>query len=193
MGWTGTCKPQGMSMDEFFEKEIGANFVGKGAFVHLSEYYRAFEWDPEKNGKKRFGVLVCMVQMSRDRNFNIYYKDMTATMGPGLYNCPERILKMVEQTEPFNEWEKDWRRGCWNAINKKKLAKGLKAGDIIKFKEVIEFTNGSVCDTFCVREGQGRKKLQMYKNGRLGMPVRISNWRKRDFEIIGNVNEKVAA
>lgn len=193
MGWTETYKTRGMSMDEFFEKEIGFNFVSKGALVNFSEYYRAFEWEPEKNGKKMYGVLVCHVHLSRGRYFNIAFKDMTSDMGPYLHNCPERILKIVEQTEPCNEWEKEWREKCWKVIEQRKAAKELKDGDIIKFDTTFEFTNGSVCDTFCVRECKGLKRLWMYKNGMIVSWVRIRGWRGMNFEILGNVNDKAVA
>jgi len=38
MGWTGTYKPTGMSIDDFFEKEFGNfKFVGKGALINLTD------------------------------------------------------------------------------------------------------------------------------------------------------------
>ena len=57
MGWTSLHKDYGMSIDDFFEKEMESDdfkFIGKGALVNMSEYYRAV-YIPSK---KQYFVMV---------------------------------------------------------------------------------------------------------------------------------------
>jgi len=205
MGWTGTYKPTGMSIDDFFEKEFGNfKFVGKGALINLREYYRAFEYEVDKDNNlvfdknktndpkmKRYGVVVCLISMTRDKQFNFSYKEMTSDMGPFYYNCPERILKIAEQTPPLNDWDNDWRLKCRNVIAKKKQINNLEEGDLIKFPNPLRFTNGYECDTFyCHRMNKkpntkGKLRLQMFLDGySIGCPVKISSWKSKEFQII---------
>lgn len=52
---------------------------------------------------------------------------MDETCGPGMYNCPERIMKLLTPTE--HKYAIEWRKNMWEIINKRKfLAKTLKIG-----------------------------------------------------------------
>jgi hypothetical protein len=142
MGWTETYKDRDMSMDEFFEKEFGIDkpnsgfeAIGKGALVNASEYYRCF-----LNLQTNTYFVVCAkVHFKKDSYFNIAYKDMEETVCPFMYNCPERILKLAEQSEPTNDMSREWRENVHKVLAKKKAIKSLKVGDTIKLNKVLNF------------------------------------------------------
>lgn len=91
MGWTSFHKPYGLSIDEIFEREFkGLQFVGKGALVNLSEYYRAVYIPAHKdaNGNNVEGFYICFVALVRMGKGEFAYKDMTEDMLPYYFNCP---------------------------------------------------------------------------------------------------------
>ena len=55
------------------------------------------------------------------------YKDMDETMGPGYYDCPIGILKLLSPTD--NAYAKEWRKNCYAAIEQKR--KGQKLASLL--------------------------------------------------------------
>ena len=190
MGWTSFHKPYGMSVDEFFDKEFNSkNFilVGKGALVNFSEYYRAVFIPVHENDKGEtvggyYICLVALVHMGKGE-FNFAYKDMTEDMLPYYFNCPKRILDIVEQSKPYNDNSKVWRERCHDVINRKKL---LDYGKVIKFKEPFDFNGGYKEDTFTIINGNryGRRKTMKLQSYHYGFTARIPKWKSMDFEIL---------
>ena len=188
MGWTSCHKPYGMSVDEFFDKEFNSkNFilVGKGALINLSEYYRAVFIPVHENDKGEIvgGYYFCLVCLVHFEGNNIAYKDMTEDMLPYYYNCPKRILDIVEQSKPYNENARIWRERCHDVINRKKL---LDYGKVIKFKEPFDFNGGYREDTFTIINGNryGRRKTMKLQSYHHGFTARIPKWKSMDFEIM---------
>lgn len=103
-------------------------------------------------------------------------------LGPCVYNCPERILKEAEKsTVPCKGWAREWRDKCWSVIEKRKKAKKLKDGDIIKFPQTLEFISGFRGDTFVFRKSGRQVYFESLEEKHL---VYITNWRNRDFELV---------
>lgn len=181
MGWTYVQK-QYATIDEFFEKSYLSDnyeFLGKGYLVNLTEYYRAIR---NKKTNQIF-ALVCLIDLSN--KWQIGYKDMTEDMGPCVYNCPKKVLDIIEQCEPSCKWAKEWREKCHEVLNKRQKAKGLKNGDIVQFSESISFSNGNTYNRFKVIVYKGKKHLYaLTDNNSCVGEVHIRNWRTRDFEII---------
>ncbi|MGB9803113.1 DUF6927 domain-containing protein [Desulfofundulus sp.] len=156
MGWTYTDKPKGMSVRQFFEKQF--NYTrddgryGKVldcAVVNLREAYIAYETG-DAQGNREVRAIVCALGYSPNSYNNFGYKDMTETMGPYLYNCPERILRMLTPTD--HEWAREWREKCWERIRAKKARPKLKKGMVVKFADSIVFRSGRKEDTFRVED-----------------------------------------
>lgn len=61
------------------------------------------------------------------------YKSMDEQMGPGVTDCPERLLKLSQVDDRY-EWRVACREARRQANLRKEWAKGLKAGDTIKYK-----------------------------------------------------------
>ena len=140
MGWTGTHKPPGMSLKEFFTQEF--NHESETRFckvldcktVKFKTSYLALELLEEGTGKRDVIGMVCLVEYSPKSYWNIRYKDMTEEMGPFERECPESILRLLTPTNLIHsgqvkEWADTWRKACWDNIHARKsfpLTKGKK-------------------------------------------------------------------
>ena len=132
MGWTSVNKPKGMSLDEFFDKEFKCDslkLIGKGYTKNLSEYYRAC-YNVEKGV---YFALVCKIHFGKGY-YNFSYKDMDESEGPYFYNCPKRIMDIIERSKPVNEYAKEWRAKVHKVLDTK-----LTKGKVITFKKPIDF------------------------------------------------------
>ena len=132
MGWTSVNKPKGMSLDEFFDKEFKCDslkFIGKGYTKNLSEYYRAC-YNVEKGV---YFALVCKIHFGKGY-YNFSYKDMDESEDPYLYNCPKRIMDIIERSQPVNDMSKEWRMKVHKVLDTK-----LTKGKVITFKKPIDF------------------------------------------------------
>ena len=132
MGWTSVNKPKGMSLDEFFDKEFKCDslkLIGTGYTKNLSEYYRAC-YNVEKGV---YFALVCKIHFGKGY-YNFSYKDMDESEGPYLYNCPKRIMDIIERSQPVNDMSKEWRMKVHKVLDTK-----LTKGKVITFKKPIDF------------------------------------------------------
>lgn len=176
MGWTSTTKYSWETMDEFFEREFGNIFIGKGAFVRLSHYYRIFE---NNNG---YHILCCLVHLNKDKQFNISYKDMDETEIPYIYDCPKRILKEADRLSSSNlsPNARKYRNLCNEYHRKQSL---IKNNALIKFSMPIEFYSGAISQYFVVGK---KKQLYIYDidTKEVLRPCNITNWRNREYEVI---------
>ena len=55
--------------------------------------------------------------------YNFSYKDMDESVGPCYYDCPKSILDILSPTN--NEFAKEWRRKCYEKIEKNKNPNSL--------------------------------------------------------------------
>lgn len=188
MGWTSLHKDYGMSIDDFFTNEFESDdfkFIGKGALVNMTEYYRA-GYIPSK---KQYFAFVCKVHFSRDKEYNFSYKDMDESVNPYYYNCPARIMKIVEQSEPCNDWSKKWRETVHKVLSRKEMVKSLAMGTVIKFKKPFYFGNGCEEDTFRIVNNNpfGKRKTKGLRSVNHGFCANIPNWKGMDFEVVERV------
>ena len=170
MGWTSVNKPKGMSLDEFFDKEFKCDslkFIGKGYTKNLSEYYRAC-YNVEKGV---YFALVCKIHFGKGY-YNFSYKDMDESENPYLYNCPRRIMGIIDRSQPINEYAKKWREQVHKILDIK-----LKTGTIVQFPDGIIF-GGRADDTF---KYLGAKKFLSMK---YGIVVHITRWKTYTFKEI---------
>ena len=132
MGWTSVNKPKGMSLDEFFDKEFKCDslkLIGKGYTKNLSEYYRAC-YNVEKGV---YFALVCKIHFGKGY-YNFSYKDMDESENPYFYNCPKRIMDIIERSQPVNDMSKEWRMKVHKVLDTK-----LTKGKVITFKKPLDF------------------------------------------------------
>jgi hypothetical protein len=184
MGWTGTHRPHGMSLRQYFQEySLGDNYeILDFATVKRKTCYMLVK---RKEHQKPDGTVVpekifaavYLVTFSPKSYYNLSYKDLDETCGPSESECPERILKRLPPTE--YEYAIAWRKRCWDNINRRKNAIKLMPGDIIKFGNTMRFTDGVHRDIF---------RVSRLKHGRpqfvddVGYPVNL----RRDSLISGN-------
>jgi len=136
-----------MTVREFFEREFNYEYedgrygrVTDCAIVRFRTAYIAYETGNSKGDKKVVGI-VCLLNYCPKGRFNFGYKDMSEDMGPFMYECPERILRLLTPTD--NEYALEWRRKCWEYIRSQKSKPKLKKGLLIEFSSPIRFINGA--------------------------------------------------
>lgn len=174
MGWTGTHRPRGQSLKDFFQEQWGSgtNTILDFATVKRSTCYAAVQ---NNQTGEVFGVVI-LVKYSRDYHYNITYKDMDETMGPNESECPARILALLSPTT--HKYALAWRERC-----RANLAKPVpKYGDVIRFDAPLHFTNGWEDDTFTVERYGQRGKCYISKNH--GFRAQITNIKQRKFSIV---------
>lgn len=113
MGWDGmycSYKDRKKVVEQHLELPL---IAVKKAWVGNNLYY-AFK---AQNGK----IHGC-VAITKYRDGEVLVKDMTEDMGPGYYDCPASILKILSPTDDV--FAKEWRERCW------KKAKAYKPKDI---------------------------------------------------------------
>lgn len=66
-------------------------------------------------------VFLTSVDMKDYHNFS--YKDMDESVGPCYYDCPKNILDILSPTD--SEFAKEWRRKCYEKIEKRKNPNAL--------------------------------------------------------------------
>lgn len=199
MGWTFTSKGS-QTTKEFFEKEFNYD-KGDGRSGKIIRFsatwttaYMAYEIKvPEtkdENGnvlpaKRDVIAIVCLIRhVPRALDgYTFGYKDMTENMGPCESRCPKTILDLLTPTT--SEYANDWRKRCWDRINKRKAAPKVKAGDLIKFKHPIPFCDGTSQDT--LRWSKGNR---FYGSGYSF--YRISDWREREYQNLGQHSSTLA-
>jgi len=148
MGWTGTHRPYGQSLFEFFsnrfncDNEYGKWTVLKCSVVRRTTAYLAVELIKKKNYRTPerivFAIIV-LIRYSPQDYYNITYKEMDETVLPYSFDCPETILNLLTPTKYENAIE--WRMRCRERIRQRKALK-LKVGTIIEFCNEIKFDNG---------------------------------------------------
>lgn len=190
MGWTYTSKGS-QTTKEFFEKEFNYD-KGDGRSGKIIRFsatwttaYMAYEVKvPEtkdENGnvlpaKTEVIAIVCLIRhVPKDPCYNFGYKDMTENMGPCESRCPKTILELLTPTT--SEYANDWRKRCWDRINKRKAAPKVKAGDWLKFTNAIHFRDGTVTDTLKWVKGS---TFQRYYDR-----FRLPNWKEREYVNLG--------
>lgn len=156
MGWTYTNKTKGKSVKSFFENEFNSDGRFKVldcAVVNMRTAYLACEIT-KQDGSKYVGAIICLLNYDNNSYYNFGYKDIDETMGACESECPERILKLLSPVEEFTNdgdtrtWASEWRKRCWDNVEKQKNIKKIGLGTVIKFENPVRFTDGSAISLF---------------------------------------------
>ena len=183
MGWTGTHKEAGETLEQFFDREMqddNFKWVGKGC-KKGDAYYRAMT--DLRTGK--VFCMVCLVRIDNKEYCNITYKDMTDSMGPCAYECPDRILDLLTETD--SEWGKEWREKCRANNRKAKDANKMAVGTVIRFKNPISFSNDRMVTDFKIVLNPWAKRktkalLALHEDG--NFYARVTKWKEQEYEIV---------
>lgn len=121
MGWTGLYKDPEESYKDFFTHEFGRNVVDVAVAKNVA--YVAYRG---ANGGIH-AIVVLLKRTTKEPDFNLMYKDMDEGMEPFYYDCPKKILKLldpVEMTYPKGsagyEGAMKWRKKCGMVVSERK-------------------------------------------------------------------------
>jgi len=189
MGWTFTNKGS-QTTKEFFERAFNYDKPDEGRSGNIIRFsstwttaYIAYEVKipatAESPAKRDVIAIVCLlrhVPNAKD-GYTFGYKDMTENMGPYESKCPKTILNLLTPTT--SEYAINWRKRCWDRINRKANAPKVKAGDLVKFTEIISFQHGIKTDFLTWVKGS---------TFRYGYSLcRIPNWKEREYINLGAI------
>lgn len=141
------------------------------------------------------GYVYCLVYLlhrAPKSYYNFGYKSMSEFAGPGVDDCPKRIIDKLTSLDEIErldseigsnsiEWAKDWRKRVLENLDKKKA---IKKGGIIKTKKPLEFTSGASFQYF---KKEGRKTFAIINFGldsERYVQVKINNLKYIEHEII---------
>lgn len=97
---------------------------------------------------------------------------MDESENPCFYNCPKRIMDIIERSQPINEYAKKWRAKVHKVLDTE-----LTKGKVICFKNDICF--GSWHDTAFKYLGTNK-----FLNTKYHVVVSIPKWKEYDFNVI---------
>lgn len=135
MGWMFQQKDSDQSVQEFFEEKW--NYTSSNgrqqrvidcAVVKLRTAYLAIE-QIDSEGNRQVFAMVCMLDYRPHDYYNFGYKDMDETMHPYEFDCPERILNLLTETDKPGAVE--WRGECVRRLNRRNQAPALKQGHFL--------------------------------------------------------------
>jgi hypothetical protein len=119
MGWYGTfCNNDLRSIKRALEDGLTRtheNGTKQTLLYHSFKFGRshmAIE-HIEPNGERKVFALVCLWRYSEDQ---VMIKTMDETCGPGYFDAPMKLLKML--TPPINTYAHNWRVTCWKKYKK---------------------------------------------------------------------------
>ncbi|CAM3840470.1 hypothetical protein VRRI112168_02705 [Vreelandella rituensis] len=134
-------------------------------------------------GNYRFIAVYLLSGPKRGEEGGWGYKSMDESAGPGVNDCPERLLKQSQMDDRY-----DWRKGCREvrrlAKVRREWAKGLKAGDTVLYPAGLEIVDGKYVSkmrritflrdyskTYFV--GQGEKGVLRFRWDRVEFPEAV--------------------
>jgi len=195
MGWTETNWVKGTKIIDWFreicnhENEKVKIEVLDAALVKRKHAYAAVQQLSKETGEIKVFAITALVSWSNRGYYNFCYKDMDESMGPYMYDCPERILDLLTPTE--YEYAIEWRKKCreYHAVRKaanKKLTK-FNVGDTVVFKHPIRFQSGH---TFNSLQVISTKPLKFTDGGTNWMGV-LNRYHIRRATLQANIKEVI--
>lgn len=114
---------------------VASRMVGSIYYAAIQPLYRAARDEQNRVRKDNAGHIMrelipegeksisAVVFRTHVKDGFFYYKDMSETMGPCYYDCPESILKKLSPIE--SEYANAWREQCWEKIKRTKTARKM--------------------------------------------------------------------
>ena len=143
--------------------------------LNLDVVYAAVEHIHKDSGRREVWAEVIHIKYTPgNERYNFAYKEMTEHMDPGRYSCPEKILDLLTETD--NERAIRWRARC-----RARLERRTKVGDVIEFREPVEYSDGSCCQRFTIVLVPGRRRRRALRGDdgglyRIRVLDRRSDW-----------------
>lgn len=177
MSWVYEYKPKGQTVLEFFRKlwEDEDVTVLDGAVVNFREFYCVIEAKKESGEVIRYGV-VALLDYRYGQELNFGFNERDENEGPTFYNCPERLLDLLEDYPSDYDYAMKWRQKCRETAERKR-SKKIKPGQSIYIEKGLRFEDGMTRKKFTF---QGRN---IFVDNH-GMKCKIPNIASFDFEVV---------
>lgn len=139
--------------------------------------------------------VFALVVLTAFEEGDFFWKIMDESQGPCVWDCPQRILKLLTPLEPKEDsYAAKWREECWNLHETKKTqnSKPYEHGDVVEFPVDIDFGNGDVRTKFIIVK-EGRRTVfapyreQANMKGVYGM-YQIRKWKTYEPKVIGKLS-----
>jgi len=146
-----------------------------------TEYYAAVRSTDRETGRVIVFALIALVSYKpRDPDgHTLGWKEMSENSGPYCFNCPDRILSMLDETDNGNALE--WRATCRaHRAQKRKAGGAFQEGARVRFKMPFRFPGGIERQEFIV-EKHGRALRFRAEDGTL---CSIPKAKEQSFEVI---------
>jgi len=158
MGWSGNDIRSFGSMKEWMNKQC--NYTSSdGVTTKLLDYavvnrttaYAALQYTGEDGVVKEIWAIVVLFRFSKNE---VMYKDMSEGAGPGYYDCPERILKLLSPTT--NTYAIAWRKACYDKLAANKAIVMKEGNEFMKGKSIVTLIKKHCRNTWlCSVDGSG--------------------------------------
>lgn len=149
MGWTSTTLPWGMKVKDYFvdmfegDTDKVTRKVLDSSLIKFHTWYAALEITDKETGARDVIALVVLVHWNENNAYPLSYKEMSEDSGPGMCECPEKILKLLTPTT--SQYAIGWRKACWDRINSIKSKPRLKKGHYLVLDHPLTFKGGDTC------------------------------------------------
>ena len=197
MGWSDLYRPHNKPLSDALRAELNQHDSGDPnagiqdiAILNRTTAYAAYR---HKGPGGLCFALVILLRYYRDNT--LAYKIVDEFQGPNEDACPERILNLLtplDDRDDPHDYARAWRERCRTKITQRARAKTVKPGDIIRFEQPQQVTNGEVLDTFVTKRRRQGSQLTLHalrditRHGSDALstrhPYRIRNWRTLPFE-----------
>lgn len=143
MGWTSTTLPWGIKLNDYFkdmfecDNDKVTRKILASSLVKFHTWYAAVEITRKDTGQRDVIAAVVLVHMNPKSNLPLSYREMTEDCGPGICECPEKILKLLTPTTSKSAI--DWRKRCWDRIKDRKSKPKLKKGQYLVLDRPLSF------------------------------------------------------
>lgn len=105
---------------------------------------------------------------------------------PFYFDCPKHVLEALTPTD--NDACNHWRRLCW-ALHKEPVRRRIKRGEVVRFSKHIEFSDGSVADTFYRDILHGKTVFRVGVRAQVeslfGKAFEIPGYTKMEYRVLG--------
>lgn len=195
MGWTTTSdyerRAKGLfAIREYLDREFASDHpdfprleVLDSSLYGKTEYYAAIRSTDRETGKSMVFALIALVSYKPNDpdGYTLGWKEMSERSGPYCFNCPARILDMLDDTDNPNATE--WRKRCREyPAEQREAGRAFQEGAVIRFKMPFVFSGGIERREFTV-EKHGRALRFRAEDGTL---CRLPKAKERAFEVVAN-------
>ena len=193
MGWTTTSDYERhakglLTIHEYLDREFASDHPDFPRYEVLdsslhgkTEYYAAVRSTDRETGKAVVFALIALVSYKPHDpdGQTLGWKEMSERSGPYCFNCPTRILDLLDETDDPNATE--WRNRCReHRAEKREAGRAFQEGAVVRFTMPFVFSGGVERQEFTV-EKHGRALRFRAEDGTL---CRLPKARERAFEVL---------